>query len=483
MDGSAFFILIISLISCLVACILAYMAMNEAAKTRAAFLYKMETLESGLRHYFGNNSEDFKNVRSELSGNIRDFRFEVSDNLKGFDNSINKRFEGFAQINNANFSSLRSESMDSRAKLEEALKAATDSFAINQAQKLEENNKRLQSLIEKNDLNARSLIDALQHNMATLRKENEAKLEQMRQTVDEKLQGTLNERLGQGFAQVSERLEQVHKGLGEMQSLATGVGDLKRVLTNVKSRGTWGEVQLEMLLQDILTPEQFDKNVRINPASNELVEFAIRLPGKNDDGNPIYLALDAKFPVEDYERLAKAQEVGNAEDAEVAAISLERVVKKQAKDIQTKYIYPPYSTDFAIMYLPTEGLFAEIIRRPGLVQEIQSKHRVVVTGPTTLAAVLNSLQMGFKTLAIEKRSSEVWKILESAKLEFNKYGGVMDKLRKQLEGAQKTVSEVETRTRAINRSLKDVDGVQISDDSNAIKSLIYSIDADEDAIS
>ena len=389
---------IITAIFALGALIFGYLGFEAANKAQIKINYRLEVLENGLKHFLGNSFEEMRALRGELSGGFRDFR--------------------------------------------------------------NESNHKLQGLIDKNDANSKALLETLITSLDKLREGNEQKLEQMRATVDEKLQGTLTERLGEGFKQVSDHLEKVHKGLGEMQNLATGVGDLKRVLTNVKSRGTWGEVQLEMLLQDILTPNQFDKNVRINPASTELVEFAVRLPGKEQD-NPVFLAIDAKFPQEDYERLAKAQDDGNAEAVEVQSANLEKVIKKQAKDIQDKYIFPPYSTDFAIMYLPTEGLFAEIIRRPGLVQEIQAKNRVVITGPTTLAALLNSLQMGFRTLAIEKRSSEVWNILEAAKREFNNYGGVMDKLRKQLDTAQKTVTDAEVRTRAINRTLKNVEVEQI----------------------
>jgi DNA recombination protein RmuC len=292
-----------------------------------------------------------------------------------------------------------------------------------------------------------------------MRKDNEAKLEQMRATVDEKLQGTLETRLGESFKIVSERLEQVHKGLGEMQTLATGVGDLKRVLTNVKSRGGWGEVQLGMLLEDLLTAEQYAKNVRIRPDSGETVEFAVRLPGKGD-GVPLFLPIDAKFPQEDYDRLLSAHESGLPDEVEKSALALERAVRAQAKSICEKYVHPPHSTDFAIMYLPTEGLFAEVARRPGLCSDIQATHRVMLTGPTTLAALLTSLQMGFRTLAIEKRSSEVWQVLGAAKAEFRKYGEVWNKLERQLETAKKTVEEAGRRTRAVERTLRDVETIE-----------------------
>lgn len=304
--------------------------------------------------------------------------------------------------------------------------------------------------------------DTLNKNLEQLRKDNETKLEQMRVTVDEKLQGTLETRLGESFKLVSDRLELVHKGLGEMQSLATGVGDLKRVLTNVKSRGGWGEVQLGMLLGDLLTVEQYGTNVRIRPDSNEVVEYAVRLPGR-EEGVPLYLPIDAKFPHEDYERLVTAQESANADEVERASGALERAVRVQAKLISEKYVHPPHSTDFAIMYLPTEGLFAEVVRRPGLASDIQSSHRIMLTGPTTLAALLTSLQMGFRTLAIEQRSSEVWQVLSAAKAEFRKYGEVWSKLGKQLDTARRTVDEAGRRTRMVEKKLRGVESAELSD--------------------
>jgi DNA recombination protein RmuC len=300
----------------------------------------------------------------------------------------------------------------------------------------------------------------------------------MRATVDEKLQGTLETRLGESFKLVSERLEQVHKGLGEMQTLATGVGDLKRVLTNVKSRGGWGEMQLGMLLEDMLTPEQFEANVKIRPDTAEVVEFAVKLPGKCDD-RALYLPIDAKFPHEAYDRLLAAQDAGLVDEAEKAGLALERAVRLQAKTICEKYVHPPFSTDFAILYLPTEGLFAEVIRRPGLCSELQAQYRVMLTGPTTLAALLNSLQMGFRTLAIEKRSSEVWQVLGAAKAEFAKYGDVWDKLSKQLANAQNTVTEAGKRTRAVERKLRDVESLELSGGADIFNALPNQDGADE----
>jgi DNA recombination protein RmuC len=350
------------------------------------------------------------------------------------------------------------------------VKTSTDSFAHTQTTRLSETNQQMKELRERLETQGTAaqtaqtaslelLRTTLAASLDQLRKENEAKLEQMRLTVDEKLQGTLEKRLGESFQIVSERLEAVHKGLGEMQTLATGVGDLKRVLTNVKSRGGWGEVQLGMLLEDMLTPDQYAANVAIQPGSAERVEFAVRLPGKGDGAN-VYLPIDAKFPNEDYERLLAAQELGGADEIERAAAALEKAVRLQAKTISAKYVHPPHSTDFAIMYLPTEGLFAEVIRRPGLMMELQQTSRVMITGPTTLAAIMNSLQMGFRTVAIEKRSSEVWQVLGKAKAEFRKYGEVWDRLGKQLTAAQNTVSDGSRRTRALERTLRDVETLE-----------------------
>jgi DNA recombination protein RmuC len=291
--------------------------------------------------------------------------------------------------------------------------------------------------------------------LARLREENAAALEQIRRTVDEQLQTTLEKRLGESFKLVSDRLEQVHRGLGEMQSLASGVGDLKKLLSNVRARGTWGEVQLRMLLEQVLTPDQYGVNVATTGTA-ERVEFAIKLPG--DDEKPVWLPIDAKFPKEDYERLLDAAERADTAAVEESARQLEARIRGCAKDIHEKYVMPPLTTDFGIMYLPCEGLYAEALRRPGLIEALQREHRVTVAGPMTLAAILNSLQMGFRTLAIQKRSSEVWEVLGGVKSEFAKYAEVLAKVQKKLQEATNTVDLGLTRTRAIQRKLKDVEG-------------------------
>jgi DNA recombination protein RmuC len=296
----------------------------------------------------------------------------------------------------------------------------------------------------------------VEHKLDEIRSGNDAKLEQMRLTVDEKLQVTLEQRLGASFKQVSDSLEQVYKSVGEMQSLAVGVGDLKRVLTNIKSRGTWTEIGLEAMLGEVLAPDQYGRNVEIQPGSHERVEFAVRLPG--DDLAPVWLPIDVKFPTADYERLTLAAERGDQDEVERACRAIEARVRESARDIYTKYVHPPYSTDFAVMYLPTEGLFAEVIRRPGLMDGIQREFHVMVAGPTTLFTLLTSMRMGFRSLAIQKRSAEVWKVLGAVKQEFSKFGLVMDKVSRKLGEAQKVIDdEVGRRRRAMERSLRAVE--------------------------
>jgi DNA recombination protein RmuC len=298
----------------------------------------------------------------------------------------------------------------------------------------------------------------LEARLQTLQQGNEAKLEQMRATVEEKLQTTLETRLGESFRIVSERLEQVHRGLGEMQGLAQGVGDLKRVLTNVKTRGTFGEVQLAALLEQVLAADQYAANVATRPGSSERVEFAVRMPGR-EDGVPVWLPIDAKFPAEDYERLLAAHEAADPAGVEAAAKALEARIRNEARTIREKYVEPPHTTDFAILFLPTEGLFAEVLRRPGLTEALNRELRVVIAGPTTLFAMLNSLQMGFRTLALEKRSAEVWQVLGAVKTEFAKFGDVLARLKSQLTTASNTIDQAETRTRQMGRALKAVEAL------------------------
>jgi DNA recombination protein RmuC len=299
----------------------------------------------------------------------------------------------------------------------------------------------------------------LETKIKDLQADNGARLEEMRKTVDEKLHATLETRLTASFQQVSERLERVHQGLGEMQQLALGVGDLKRVLTNVKTRGTWGEVQLEMLLEQVLTPDQYAKNVETIAGTGARVEFALKLPGQTDGGAPVWMPIDAKFPKEQYERLLEAADNADAEGVAQAGRELERAVRTEAKTISEKYVSPPHTTDFAILFLPTEGLYAEVMRRPGLADELQRVNRISIAGPSTLTALLNSLQMGFRTLALEKRSSEVWQVLGAVKTEFAKFGDVLSATKLTLERAAKNIESAETRSRQMARKLKTVEAL------------------------
>jgi DNA recombination protein RmuC len=318
---------------------------------------------------------------------------------------------------------------------------------------------QLQQITDGNALRMREVRDTLDVQLAQLQKTNAAKLDEMRQTVDEKLQSTLQTRLGESFKQVADRLEQVHKGLGEMQTLAQGVGDLKHLLTNVKTRGIFGEAQLGALLEQIFSPEQYAVQVATIPGSKNVVDYAVRLPGKSDDGVPLWLPIDAKFPNEDYERLLDAQERADVLGVEVAAKALEQRIRLEAKSMTEKYIQPPYTTDFAILFLPSEGLYAEVLRRPGLMDTLQRDYRVTLAGPTTLLAMLNSLQMGFRTLALEQRSSEVWQVLGAVKTEFGKFGDVLTRIRAQTQTVLTTLDQAQTRTNVMNRALKKVEAL------------------------
>ena len=318
---------------------------------------------------------------------------------------------------------------------------------------------QLSNLSESNARRISEVRETLEKQLAQLQTTNAAKLDEMRATVDEKLQTTLQARLGESFKQVADRLEQVHKGLGEMQTLAAGVGDLKHLLTNVKTRGIFGEAQLAALLEQVFVPDQYAVQIATRPNSKNVVDFAIKLPGRSDSGVPLWLPIDAKFPNEDYERLLDAQGRADVAGAEAAGKALEQRIRLEAKSMVEKYVEPPYTTDFAILFLPTEGLYAEVLRRPGLMEALQREHRITLAGPTTLLAIMSSFQMGFRTLALEKRSSEVWQVLGAVKTEFGKFGGMLDKARTQTEGVLKTLSEGDIRKRAMDRSLRQVEAL------------------------
>lgn len=351
---------------------------------------------------------------------------------------------------------LKSDAARSARELREEVGASLKAAGERLTQSVDHISRTQQERLEGLSQAIKSLAQTVEGRLDSIRKENSEKLEQMRATVDEKLQSTLESRLGESFKRVSEQLERVHHGIGEMQTLATGVGDLKKVLSNVKSRGTWGEVALGNLLEQVMTADQYGTNVEIEPGSNQRVEFAIRLPG--DDEAPVWLPIDAKFPMSDYEVLLEAAERGDADGVEAAGRAVELQIRKAAKDICEKYVCPPHSTDFGVLFVPTEGLFAEILRRPGLVDALQRDHRVMVAGPTTLASLLTALRMGFRSLAIQKRSSEVWQVLGAVKVEFSKFGNAVNKVSKKLDEAQKVIhDDVRCRHRAMDRKLRAVE--------------------------
>ncbi len=358
-----------------------------------------------------------------------------------------------------------------RQELDSALKSSSESLQQRmveniriQKDQLDSFSQQLMAMAKLNEEKLEAMRQTMESQLKAIQEDNTKKLEQMRATVDEKLQTTLEKRLGESFKQVSDRLEQVYKGLGEMRTLATGVGDLKKVLTNVKTRGTWGEIRLSHILEQILTPDQYGVNVATKKNSNDRVEFAIKLPGQDADKDKIvWMPIDSKFPQEDYQRLMDAQEDADKELAEKSIKNLEMRIKAEAKHIKEKYLDPPHTTDFGIMFLPVEGLYAEVLRRPGLCDTLQRDYRIVVAGPTTLAALLNSLQMGFRTLAIEKHSSEVWELLGVVKTEFGKFGDVLAKTKKKLQEASNTIDQAEVRTRAIERNLRKVQEVPLAD--------------------
>lgn len=441
-----------------------------------------ERLERELRSEIVDTA---RTSRTELSGGFAQFQQTLSTQQTGIANVQNGKIEGFAQqlvrLTETNAQqleavrqSLQLQAQQARDEQGAALKRFGDTLT-----------QQLLQLTEANDRRFAEIRATLEARLKDIETNNATKLEEMRRTVDEKLHATLEQRLGESFKLVSDRLEQVHRGLGEMQTLAAGVGDLKKVLTNVKTRGTWGEVQLEALLEQLLTPDQYAKNVATVPKSNERVEFAIRLPGRSSadgGGEPVWLPLDAKFPREDYERLIDAQERADPVAVEEASRALEARVRSEARTIAEKYVSPPHTTDFALLYLPTEGLYAEVLRRPGLTDQLQRDYRVTIAGPTTLTALLNSLQMGFRTLAIEKRSSEVWQVLGAVKTEFGKFGDVLAKTKKQLETVANSIDMAEQRARVMNRKLRDVEalpGEQASGVLGEAGDLLAGSDADE----
>jgi len=407
----------------------------------ALFVRKPQVVDAGRAELIAANERLERELRREISESSRGTRTELTHTLSTFQASLVRQAAETTRTQNAQIDAFSQQ-------LTLMQKTLADTLA-----------QQLQSLSEANARRLAEVRGTLEAQLTQLQQTNAAKLEEMRRTVDEKLQSTLETRLGESFRQVAERLEQVHQGLGHMRTLAQGVGDLQRVLTNVKSRGMFGEVQLEALLEQVLTPEQFAKQVETKPRSNQRVDFAIRFPGRNADGAPVWLPIDAKFPRDDYERLLDAQDRADVTAAESAARALEVRIRQEAKSICENYLCPPHTTDFAILFLPIESLYAEALRRPGLMDHLQRDYRVTLAGPTTLLAMLNSLHMGFRTLALEQQASEVWKVLGAVKTEFERYGKWVETIREQVDRAAKTLETADTRTRQMRRALKVVEAL------------------------
>ena len=407
----------------------------------------------------GNDSLE-RALRQEMQESARAARQELAQNLATFQQALLQQGAEATRTQNAQIDAFGQQ-------LSLLQKSLSDTLTL-----------QLGSLSESNARRLSEVRQTLEAQLAQLQTTNAAKLDEMRATVDEKLQSTLQARLGESFKQVADRLEQVHKGLGEMQTLAQGVGDLKHLLTNVKTRGIFGEAQLASLLEQVFVPDQYAVQVATRPGSKNVVDFAIKLPGKSDSGEPLWLPIDAKFPNEDYERLLDAQGRADVVGAEAAGKALELRIRLEAKSMVEKYVEPPHTTDFAILFLPTEGLYAEVLRRPGLMESLQRDHRVTLAGPTTLLAMLSSLQMGFRTLALEKRSSEVWQVLGAVKTEFGKFGDVLAKVKSQTQTVLNTLDSAETRSRAMGRALKQVEALP---DIQAQALIPFDKDLDRDA--
>ena len=441
---------------------------------------EFEKIEKNIREEIAKNREEFNSLakqnREELANSLSNFSDSVSRNMKDISELQKNQLDTFSnqltkltQINEQKLEKVK-DAVESNVKnLSDSMLTRMNEIVNLQKNQFDTFTKQIVTLTQMNEQKLNSVRDIVEERLKSLQNDNAQKLEQMRETVDEKLHNTLEKRLGESFKLVSDRLELVHKGLGEMQTLASGVGDLKRVLTNVKARGTWGEVQLGNLLDQILTPEQYSKNVATKEGARDHVEFALKLPGKGE--KIVWLPMDAKFPLEDYQKLLVAQEQTNVQLVEELGKALENEVKLQAKNIRDKYIDPPNTTDFGIMFLPVEGLYAEVLRRSGLCEFLQREYRVVVSGPTTIAAFLNALQMGFRTLAIEQRASEVWNLLAAVKTEFGAFGEVLDRTHKQLQAASNSIEGAARKTRTIERKLKDVQALPKTETVNLLEDI------------
>ncbi|MBX3360796.1 MAG: DNA recombination protein RmuC [Phycisphaeraceae bacterium] len=440
-------------------------------RTEAATGAASQALRDEISRLRTDGAEQSRQQREEISNSQRGASDSLTRNLRDIGSQQAERLDAFADLIARGNAANQETGRLLREELAQSIRLFTSTAS--------EQSKNWGEAI---DRRMEALRASVEQRLKEIQEDNSKKLESIRQTVDEKLHDTLERRLGESFKLVSERLELVHKGLGEMHTLASGVGDLKKVLTNVKARGTWSEQMLGNLLEQMLTPEQYERNIATKPGSAERVEFALRLPGKNTDSDdPVWLPIDAKCPKEDYERIVDASERGDPDAVRESVKQLEIQIKNCARDIAQKYISPPATTDFAILYAPTEGLYAEILRCHGLTEFLQREHRVVVAGPTTLAALLNSLQMGFRTLAIEKRSSEVWKVLSAVKTEFGKFSSIIEKVRKKLSEASNTIDDASVRTRAVQRKLKAVEEMPILESSAVLGIDAAHLDADSEA--
>ena len=422
-----------------------------------------------------------RNLRADVQDSARGTRQELVANLASMQQALLAQSGDVARTQNEQIDSFRTQLAAMQQGLAEQSRAAREAqdaalHRFGQAQA-----EQLRMLADGNDKRMAEVRQTVETKLAAIQADNAQRLEQMRATVDEKLQATLEQRLGESFKLVAERLEQVHRGLGEMQTLARDVGSLNRTLSSVKNRGVFGEVQLGALLADVFTPEQYATNVETVPGSNARVEFAIRLPGQRGNGVPLWLPIDAKFPREDYERLMDAQERADLVGAEAAGRAIETGFKREARGISEKYVQAPHTTDFAILFVPTEGLYAEALRRPGLVETLQRDFKVMLAGPTTLLATLNSLQMGFRTLALEKRSAEVWEVLSAVKTEFAKFGDVLAKTKKKLEEAANTIDQAQTRSNMMSRRLKAVEALPSEHALSLLDDAATGIDDEEEA--
>jgi DNA recombination protein RmuC len=429
-----------------------------------------ETMDRTLREQFAANRAESADAGAKL-------RNEVNVTLGGSNAAIVEQVQKLRGTVEERVNSIAADARHDAQELRKDAANTITTMSQQVTQRLGELNVTVATLGEKNEQRLDAVRAAVETRLTAIQTDNAAKLEQMRATVDEKLQSTLETRLGESFRLVSDQLETVYRGLGEMQTVATGVGDLKKLLTNVKTRGVWAEGQLEDLLTDILTAEQYGKNVVTKHGSRESVEFAVRLPGEEPE-TPVWIPIDAKFPREDYERLMAASEQGDAETVALCADALEKRILAEAKSIREKYIDPPHTTDFAIMFLPTEGLFSEVLRRPGLWQRLVQQEKVVPTGPTTLSAILSSYRLGFRTLAIQQRSSEVWEVLRKVKTQFGRFGEVLDKVQKKLEEASNTVEYAQVRSRAVEKQLKGVE--ELPNEQKALPGIEIHIDEEDD---